>query len=209
VKRILFTSSGAVYGNQICDGIKESSLSSVDSLKAESSLSLGKAVAEFLLNRAFEETGLEVVIARCFSFVGPGMPLNLHYAIGNFVKNVLDETPLIIKGDGKAIRSYMHLGDLIWWLLKLILDGDSGEAYNVGSNEPVSILELAERVKRITKSDQKIVVHGVTQYSIGVPDRSIYVPSIEKILKRFNLSITKDLDVSIKEFLFHNSSLEN
>jgi UDP-glucuronate decarboxylase len=203
VKRVLFTSSGAVYGNQICDGIQESSLTCVDSLKAESSLALGKAVAEFLIKRAFEETKLEVVIARCFSFVGPGMPLNLHYAIGNFVKNVLDETPLIIKGDGKAIRSYMHMGDLIWWLLKLILDGDSGEAYNVGSAESVSILELAERVKRITKSNQKIIVQGITNYSIGVPDRSIYVPSIDKMFAKFNLLIQKDLDKSIKEVFDH------
>lgn len=204
VKRILFTSSGAVYGNQICDGIQESSLSSVDSLKAESSLALGKAVAEFLLNRAFEETGLEVVIARCFSFVGPGMPLNLHYAIGNFVKNVLDETPLIIKGDGKAIRSYMHLGDLIWWLLKLVLDGQSGEAYNVGSDESVTILELAERIKRIANSDQKIITQGITKYSVGVPDRSSYVPSIEKITSTLDLIIRKDLNSSIKEIFDYN-----
>lgn len=203
VKRILFTSSGAVYGNQICDGIRESSLTCVDAQKAESSLALGKAVAEFLINRAFEETKLDVVIARCFSFVGPGMPLNLHYAIGNFVKNVIDETPLIIKGDGKAIRSYMHMGDLIWWLLKLIVDGQSGQAYNVGSNESISILELAERVKLVTKSDQKIVIQGIPQYSIGVPERNIYVPSIEKIFLKFNLTIQKKLDASIKDVFEH------
>lgn len=200
VKRILFTSSGAVYGNQICDRIQESSLTCVDALKSESSLALGKAVAEFLLLRAHEEVNLDVVIARCFSFVGPGMPLNLHYAIGNFVKNVIDDTPLIIKGDGKAIRSYMHMGDLILWLLKLILDGQSGEAYNVGSSESLSILELAERVQGITGTKQKIIVEGLSDYSIGVPVRGIYVPSVEKIVQKFNLNVQKDLDSSIREF---------
>lgn len=203
VKRLLFTSSGVVYGNQICDGIQESSLTCVDALKAESSLTLGKAVSEFLIKQAVEENKLEVVIARCFSFVGPGIPLNLHYAIGNFVKNVLEDTPLIIKGDGKVVRSYMHMGDLIWWLLKLILDGQSGEAYNVGSDEPVSILELAERVKRITRSKQKIIVEGVSKHSVGVPVRNVYVPSVEKMFTKFNLNIHKDLDSSIKEVFEH------
>lgn len=206
VKRILFTSSGAVYGNQICDRIRESSLTCIDVLKSESSLALGKAVAEFLLIRSYEEANLEVVIARCFSFVGPGIPLNLHYAIGNFIKNVMDETPLIIKGDGKAIRSYMHMGDLVLWLLKLILDGQSGEAYNVGSTESVSILELAERVQRITGSGQRIIIEGVRDYSIGVPVRSVYVPSVEKMATKFNLDIQKDLNSSIKD-LFDSCNL--
>ena len=196
-KRILFTSSGAVYGSQVCDRIKEIELIHVDPLKASSGLALGKGVAEFLLKQSCSDSNLEVVIARCFSFVGPGLPLGLHYAIGNFIKNSLDESPIIIKGDGNAIRSYMYMGDLVWWLLKLLLDGQSGEAYNVGSDESVSIFDLAQLVKRISNSKSEIIIMGDSAYSLGVPVHNIYLPCITKASSKLQLKINEDLFSSI------------
>jgi nucleoside-diphosphate-sugar epimerase len=102
--RVLFTSSGAVYGNQNCDSIKESAMSHIDTFNSASGLALGKSLAEYILFQAYSKTGLEVVIARCFSFVGPGIPLHLHYAIGNFIKNAIERNPIHVKGDGLAIR---------------------------------------------------------------------------------------------------------
>ena len=198
-KRILFTSSGAVYGNQVCERIKEIELIHVDPLKANSGLALGKGVAEYLLKQSCSDSNLEVVIARCFSFVGPGLPLGLHYAVGNFIKNALDGSPIIIKSDGTAIRSYMYMGDLVWWLLKLLLDGQSGEAYNVGSDESVSIFDLAQLVKLISNSKSEIIIKGDPTYSVGVPSINIYVPSLDKVSLDLKLRIVKDLKASIYE----------
>ena len=199
IKRILFTSSGAIYGNQNCNGIKETSMICVDSLQVDSGLTLGKGVAEFLLKQANIEKNQDIVIARCFSFIGPGIPLNLHYAIGNFIKNSLEDKPIVIKGDGTAIRSYMYMGDLVWWLIKILLDGQSGDAYNVGSDEQVSILELAKRVKKAGESGGKIIITGIENYSVGIPARSIYTPDIGKARGELQLEINVKIESSIKE----------
>ena len=104
----------------------------------------------------------------------------------------------MIKSDGTAIRSYMFMGDLIWWLLKLLLDGKSGEAYNVGSDQPVSILELALKVAQISQSRSEVVVQGQASHSVGVPVRNAYFPSIEKANEAFDLQIYTDLEASMK-----------
>lgn len=200
-KRILFTSSGAVYGNQLCNFIQESALMHIDPFKPESGLALGKSVAEFLLHRASAESSLEVVIARCFTFVGPGIPINLHYAIGNFIKNAVEGKDIVIKGDGTAIRSYMYLGDLIWWLLQLLLDGKSGDTYNVGSDQPISISELANKVALLSNHSPKILIEGQADYSVGVPVRNSYTPSIEKAKFDLGLHISTDLSSAIAHTL--------
>ena len=200
-KRILFTSSGAVYGSQLCDFIQESALMQIDPLKPESGLALGKSVAEFLLRRASAESSLEIVIARCFAFVGPGIPINLHYAIGNFIKNAVEGNPILIKGDGTPIRSYMYLGDLVWWLLQLLLDGKSGDIYNVGSDQPISIAELAHKVALLSNNSPKILIEGQADYSVGVPVRNIYTPSIEKAKFELGLHISADLSSAIAQTL--------
>jgi UDP-glucuronate decarboxylase len=198
-KRILFTSSGAVYGGQNCNLIKESAMTQIDTLNEASGLALGKSVAEYLLQQAYSKTGLEVIIARCFSFVGPGIPLNLHYAIGNFIKSANEGSFIDIKSDGLAIRSYMFMGDLVWWLIKLLIDGKSGEVYNVGSDEAVSVVELAKKVKKIFHLDAKIIISGNTNYSVGVPVRNVYLPSIEKARNELNLNINSDLNTSLEK----------
>jgi nucleoside-diphosphate-sugar epimerase len=200
-KRILFTSSGAVYGSQLCDFIQESALMQIDPFKPESGLALGKSVAEFLLHRANDESNLEVVVARCFSFVGPGIPVNQHYAIGNFIKNASEGKSILIKGDGTAIRSYMYLGDLVWWLLKLLLDGKSGDTYNVGSDYPISISELAHKVALLSNHSPKILIQGQADYSVGVPVRNSYTPSIEKAKFELDLHISTDLSSAIAQTL--------
>jgi nucleoside-diphosphate-sugar epimerase len=196
-KRILFTSSGAVYGSQLCDYVEETTKTQIDPLRAESGLTLGKSIAEFLLREVSTESNIEIVIARCFSFIGPGLPMNLHYAIGNFIKNASHGSPIVILGDGTAIRSYMFLGDLIWWLLKLLLDGRSGEAFNVGSDQPVSILDLAKKVAFLSNNSSELSIRGNTGHSVGVPLRNVYVPSIDKAKSDLGLQINTDLDSAI------------
>jgi nucleoside-diphosphate-sugar epimerase len=198
-KRILFTSSGAVYGSQPCDRIQETAMMHIDPLKTESGLALGKSTAEFLLTQRSSVSDLEVVIARCFTFVGPGLPMDLHYAIGNFIKNGAEGKPIVIRGDGTAVRSYMYMGDLVWWLLKLLLDGKSSESYNVGSDQSISISDLAQKVATLSKLSSGVLILGNSDYSVGIPKRNIYYPSIDKAKAQLGLYISTNIDIAIHQ----------
>ena len=126
---------------------------------------------------------MDASIARCFSFVGPGLPTDLHYAIGNFVSSAVNGEDIIIKGDGSNIRSYMYLGDMVSWLMRILFMGKQGEDYNVGSDEKISVLELAKIVKNTLKTTSKIVVLGILM-KLSVPHQTIFMCLIPKKLKK-------------------------
>jgi UDP-glucuronate decarboxylase len=207
--KIVFTSSGVVYG-ELPEGMKrvdESYSGSPDTSNPTSALAQGKRSAEFLISYYADKYGFDYVIARCFSFVGPFLPLDLHYAIGNFVFDALYNEVIEIKGDGKAFRSYMDVNDLTVWLLNLMSNNCKSRIYNVGSDCSLSILELAKKTRNIISPDKEIVVLGDTTHSVGNFSRKYYVPDISLAKNELSLDIWIDLDLSIKRL--YNSNLQN
>ena len=99
----------------------------------------------------FKEYNVPSKIARCFAFVGPHLTLDIHYAIGNFIKHYIDETNIVIKGNGLVYRSYLYAADLCIWLYTILLKGTVCEPYNVGSDEYFSLYEIAKKVKAYKK----------------------------------------------------------
>jgi dTDP-glucose 4,6-dehydratase len=148
-KAVLLLSSGAIYG-PARPGISrfvESAAGGPDPAAARSTYAEAKRAAE-QLGAIAARKGVPVRIARCFAFVGPHMPFDRHFAIGNFIADAVAGRPIRVKSDGRPQRSYLYMTDLVLALLTILGRGELGIAYNVGSEEGFSILELARSVDR-------------------------------------------------------------
>ncbi len=142
-----------------------------------------------------EAFGIEVVIARCFAFVGRDLPLNVHFAIGNFIRDALSRDAIEVAGDGSPLRTYLDQDDLADWLLTLLRRGRPGEAYNVGSDEVVSIAALAHLVRDLLAPDKPVRILGQQQETQG---RNRYIPDIRKAERELGLRVTIPLAEAIR-----------
>lgn len=207
VKRFLFLSSGVAYGVPPAgiDFITEAYSGAPDTTDVDSALGQAKRTAEFLCTYYAQKNGWEYSIARCFSFVGPFLPLDIHYAIGNFIDQALFEDEITVKGDGSPVRSYLYMADLVGWLLTLLLNGKSGQIYNVGSDQAISISELAHLVRDVVSPDKTVRVLGQPDFSVGNTVRNRYVPDIAKIRNEFGLNVWTQLPDAIRLTALHTS----
>jgi dTDP-glucose 4,6-dehydratase/UDP-glucose 4-epimerase len=196
VKKVLFTSSGVVYGPSQGAFLSEDMLEAPQTTKETSALGEGKRIAEYLISYYGEKAGYQYSIARCFSFYGPFLPLNIHYAIGNFIQDALMSNEIIVKGSGQELRSYLYIADAWIWLLTLLINADN-EIYNVGSSKSLSIAELSARVRDVLSPQKKVKILGLI-HNTGNFGRNVYVPNNNKICSKFQLSEWTSLTEGIK-----------
>ena len=196
-KRFLLTSSGAVNGRQPAGmaQIDEAYLGAPDALDPAGAYGAGKRYAETLCALTGAAGGFEAVIARCWAFVGPGLPLDGPYAAGNFIRDGLAGGPIRVGGDGTALRSYLYASDLAVWLWTLLLRGQGGRAYNVGAGDAVSIAELAGAVARCFDPAPAVEIARAAIPGVA-PER--YVPSVARIEQELALRPTVDLDEALR-----------
>ena len=191
--RVLFTGSGAQYGPLPAQGrVTEDHVGACVSNRVSSTYGEAKRAQETLGAIYAQAHGLEVVMTRCFAFSGPGLPLNAHFAIGNFVRDALRADAIVLNSSGQALRSYLHGADLAVWLLTLLLRGESGAPYNVGSDQAISIAELANRVISRVAPGKTVRILGHAEDS----GRSFYVPDISRA-RGLGLDVWTTLDQSI------------
>ncbi|MBL8275367.1 MAG: NAD(P)-dependent oxidoreductase [Pelomonas sp.] len=143
VRRLLLTGSGAQYGDLPPGPVLETHGAACDPTQPGSAYGEAKRVGELMAALAAARSGFEIVLTRCFAFVGPGLDLHGHFAIGNFIRDALAGGPLRLSSDGSAVRSYLYGADLAWWLLHLLHAAPGGRAVNVGSEDGLSVAALA------------------------------------------------------------------
>lgn len=193
--KIVYVSSGAVYGAQpsgldhIDEKFEVKDVADLPEAKRDYAFAKREAEEAF---KALGAQGLNVSIARCFAFVGRWLPRDQHFAIGNFIDDGLNGRPVEVKATFPVYRSYMHADDLVRWLMTIAARASVVcEAYNVGSDEAVSMVDLAG----IVAEEFGVVVHK-PECNFEKIDR--YVPSIEKAKNQLGLGIGINLKNAIR-----------
>ena len=194
-RKLLLTSSGAVYGTQPPGllHITEDFTGAPDPLLPASVYGEGKRAAELMCALA-ANAELEVKIARCYAFVGPHLPLTTHFAAGNFLGDALAGRPIRIASDGGSQRSYLYAADLAIWLWTMLFRAPSMRAYNVGSQDAVSIRQLAEAVA--VNVNPTTVVEVASQPDPARPAHR-YIPSTARARDELGLLQTVPLDEAL------------
>lgn len=186
--RLLYTSSGAVYGQQpkIIKRIKENYLLKNKRLyfynNNKNIYSMTKLKNEEIFKK-LGKIGIKVSIARCFAFVGKYLPRDSNFVVGNFIQNILNKEKIEVKSTHNVIRSYMHEYDLVVWLFKILKRANINcPIYNVGSDQEVNIRKLALYLSNKYKLPIKL-----KKIKSNIEDR--YLPSIQKSKKELNLKL--------------------
>lgn len=200
--KFLLTSSGAVYGKQPPEmtHVPETFGGGPDPLEAASVYAEGKRTSELMCalhqkTAATKGNTFEAKIARCWAFVGPHLPLDAHFAIGNFIGDALGGRPIAIGGDGTPRRSYLYASDLVIWLWTMLFRAPALLPVNVGSARDVSIRELAEIVAQTIAPGTEI---RIAKEAVPGTAPARYVPCVKRAFELLGLRETVSLEAGIR-----------
>jgi len=207
-KKVLIASTSEVYG--LSDQVpfrEDGNLVMGATVKGRWSYACSKAIDEFLALAYWREKKLPTIVVRLFNTVGPRQTGQYGMVIPTFVRQALAGRPLTVYGDGQQTRCFGYVGDIVGALVKLMDDpGAVGKVFNIGSNEEVSILELAHRVKELTNSDSEIVLVPYDEaYEEGFEDMPRRVPDITKIDAQVGFHPEMTLDGILQKVIAYHS----
>jgi len=205
--RLLYLSSGAVYGQQPweMEHVNEEWIGSPNCVDPRATYAEGKRAAEMVCAIYGKQYGLQISIARIFALLGPYLSLGIHFAAGNFIKDAMQSKSIVVKGNGAPCRSYLYASDLTIWLWHMLQRGAANKPYNVGSHESVSICQLAQRVSKVLNAGDYQLLNGDDQgWNLGR-----YVPDTKLIGQDLGLYKTVSLDEAIRRTALWNGWKEN
>lgn len=207
-KKVLVASTSEVYGLSSDVPFREDgNLVMGATTKGRWSYACSKAIDEFLALAYWREKKLPTIVVRLFNTVGPRQTGQYGMVIPTFVKQALAGRPITVYGDGKQSRCFGYVGDVVDALVKLMDNDDSvGQVFNIGSNTEISILELAQRVKEITRSDSEIVFVPYDEaYEEGFEDMPRRVPDISKVSDLVGFKPNMSLDGILQRVVDYQS----
>jgi UDP-glucose 4-epimerase len=207
-KPVLVASTSEVYGLSMDVPFREDgNLVMGATTKGRWSYACSKAIDEFLALAYWREKKLPTRVVRLFNTVGPRQTGQYGMVIPTFVRQALAGRPITVYGDGTQTRCFGYVGDVVGALIKLMdHEGAVGEVFNIGSNEEVSILELAERIKELTKSESEIVLVPYAEaYEEGFEDMPRRVPDISKVNALVGFQPEMKLDGILKSVIDYQS----
>lgn len=205
-KRVLVASTSEIYGDRRePEALDEGSHRLYGPTTARRwAYAESKALDEFLGLAYHQERGLDCVIVRLFNTVGPRQTGEYGMVIPRFVSAALAGRPLEIFGDGSQTRCFCHVQDTIGAVSELMASGISGEIFNIGSTERVSIIELAERILAATGSQSELTFTPYDSvYGQGIEDMLHRQPSIDKVTAAIGWQPTRSLDAILADVIEH------
>lgn len=209
-KKVVVFSTSEVYGkgNNVPFS-EEEDLVLGPTFKGRWSYACSKAIDEFLALAYWRERGLPVLIIRLFNTVGPRQTGRYGMVLPNFVNQALKSRPLTVFGDGSQSRCFVHVSDVVGALGKLVKEEAAvGEIFNIGSDEEVTILDLAHRVKQILSSSSPIrLIPYEEAYEVGFEDMPRRIPDLSKVQSLIGYQPTKDLDEIIQSVVEYQKSV--
>jgi dTDP-glucose 4,6-dehydratase len=203
-RRFLFASSGAVYGPMTKGRkhLQENAPVSAMPLESQSAYMEAKRLGELICSMECGSHGVTATIARGFAFMGPYLPLDSHLAAPAFLKAALCGKEIVIQGHGQTVRSYLYGADLAIWLFTILLRGEHARPYNLGSDIPITIAQLAESTAKACGSRAGIRILGHLQ-----PDETaeVYLPDINRARTELGLDVFTPFEESLKRAVLYYS----
>lgn len=197
LQKFVLLSSGLVYGAQPWDRprIDEdfagvSRCNDVNAVYPES-----KRLAEVAAQCAISESKLPVVTLRPFAFVGPYQSLQLPWAVTDFIRDSLNGGPIRIMGDGATVRSIMYYSDFACGVLLALAAGKPRTTYNLGSDEPVELLTLAQKITKYFAPEPEIRL----RLGQAGHDRNRLVPDTTRMARDLDFRVTVPLDEALRK----------
>jgi UDP-glucose 4-epimerase len=212
-KKVLVASTSEVYGLSAEVPFREDgNLVMGATTKGRWSYACSKAIDEFLALAYWREKKLPTIVVRLFNTVGPRQTGQYGMVIPTFVRQALAGRPITVYGSGKQSRCFCYVGDVVGALVKLMDADDSvGEVFNIGSTQEISIVDLAKRVKELTRSESEIVFVPYDEaYEEGFEDMPRRIPDTAKVNKLVGFKPEKQLDEILQAVIeFHSDSSRN
>ncbi len=203
-KKVLIASTSEVYGlSEQVPFREDGNLVMGATTKGRWSYACSKAIDEFLALAYWREKKLPTIIVRLFNTVGPRQTGQYGMVVPTLVQQALSGRPLTVYGTGEQTRCFCYVGDVVDALMKVMAHPNAvGEVFNIGSNEEISITQLACRIRELTKSESEIVyVPYDKAYEEGFEDMPRRVPDISKAGSLIGFRPTTSLDGILQEVI--------
>lgn len=206
-KKVLIASTSEVYGKHMHSPLKEDdNIIYGPPSTMRWSYAAAKLVDEFTALAYHRTKKLDAVIFRCFNTIGPRQTGLYGMVVPRFIQQALSDAPLSVYGDGTQTRTFTYVGDVVEAIVSLLdCSRCAGEVVNIGGDEEISIIELAEKIKEKTRSNSEIrIIPYEEAYGRDFEDMMRRVPSLEKLESMIGVvpstSLDEILDITIEYF---------